>query len=58
MLRYIGMGHVHVWSADLAGAAHMRVDGGANGYERAQNAHKALASRAPNCAPLSELVPQ
>lgn len=39
-LTYAGMGHVTVWSANHVGV-HQRLDGGANGWDREENARRA-----------------
>lgn len=47
-IEYVGMGRVMVLSVDGEGGAHLRVDGGANGYERLENFHKSLHPRSSN----------
>ena len=52
IVEYIGMGHVHVWSVNADGEVHQRVDGGANGLDRADNAISALGPRQANQPPI------
>lgn len=42
---YMGMGNVRVFSTNEDGDLHWRMDGGANGIEREENAKKALLPR-------------
>jgi len=47
-IEYVGMGRVLVASVNSEGGAHVRIDGGANGYEREDNFRSSLQARVQN----------